>query len=199
MTRFVDDKDLVANQLWRQRDPHDGSGFSGVRKFETPQELWDAAVGYFEWVEENPLYEMKAFAFQGVVTQEPVPKMRAMTIAGLCLFIGIARGTFQKWGYPGDKEFRPDLYPVIQAIRDVIYEQKFTGAASDLFNAGLIARDLGLADKTELTGADGGPIQTEDKTKRDAADFASQLSRLAAAMGAGDLPVPADGRDEGGS
>lgn len=200
MTQDLKDlTDKIGNHFWKNRDPHNGSGFRGIRKFENPQELWEAACLYFQWVYDNPLYEVKAFSFQGVVTMEPIPKMRAMTMAGLCFFLGITRGTFQKWGDAYGPDYREDLAPVLLTIREVIYEQKFTAAAADLMNAGLIARDLGLSDKTELSGPDGGPIQTEDKTKRDAADFASQLSRLAATVGTGDLPVPTDERDEGGS
>ena len=33
--------------------------------------------------------------------------------------------------------------------------QKFAGAAADLLNANIIARDLGLADKQDLTNSDG--------------------------------------------
>jgi hypothetical protein len=37
----------------------------------------------------------------------------------------------------------------------VIYEQKFTGAAADLLNPNIIARDLGLADKQDHQSSDG--------------------------------------------
>ena len=37
---------------------------------------------------------------------------------------------------------------VITRIRETIYQQKFEGAAVGAFNANIIARDLGLADKT---------------------------------------------------
>jgi hypothetical protein len=46
-------------------------------------------------------------------------------------------------------------------IEKVIYNQKFTGAAADLLNSNIIARELGLSDKVqnEHTGANGGAIQ----------------------------------------
>ena len=37
----------------------------------------------------------------------------------------------------------------------MIYEQKFTGAAAGLLNPNIIARDLGLADKTDHASSDG--------------------------------------------
>lgn len=50
---------------------------------------------------------------------------------------------------------------------EIIRRQKFEGAAADLFNPNIIARDLGLADKSELTGKDGGPIETKSENVTD--------------------------------
>jgi hypothetical protein len=83
--------------------------------------------------------------------------MRAMTIAGLCLFLDIDTTTWSLW-----RKNRSDLFSVITRVEQVIYQQKFSGAASDLLNANIIARDLGLSDKSEVTGKDGGPIETKD-------------------------------------
>ena len=47
---------------------------------------------------------------------------------------------------------------VIHKIEDCIYNQKFEGAIIGLYNANIIARDLGLSDKNELTGKDGNPL-----------------------------------------
>ncbi len=78
-----------------------------------------------------------------------------MIIRGMCNFIGVNESTWRVW-----RQTRPDLSATIGWAEHVIYMQKFTGAASGQFNANLIARDLGLAEKSELTGRDGGPIQT---------------------------------------
>lgn len=126
-------------------------------KFSGPDDLWSACCEYFEWVEDNPLYEDRLVTFQGSATHEPVAKMRAMTISGLCLFLDIAHETWREW-----HRSRPDLSEVLARAEAVIYQQKFSGAAADLLNASIIARDLGLADRSELTGAGGGPIKTED-------------------------------------
>ena len=139
------------NEFWKARSSH---GRKPI--FATPDDLWNACLEYFEWVEANPLYETKAFAFQGVVTKETLPKMRAMTIDGLCLFLDIGIQTW--YDYKG----RDDFSEVTSRAENVIRSQKFAGAAADLLNANIIARDLGLADKSELTGRDGGPIETKE-------------------------------------
>ena len=112
--------------------------------FKNPDDLWDACCQYFDYVHENPLLEDKAFAFQGVVTHEPVAKMKAMTMNGLYLFLDIDRATWAEY------RVKEGFSAVTTRAEDVIYEQKFTGAAADLLNANIIARDLGLQDKQQL-------------------------------------------------
>jgi hypothetical protein len=130
----------LGNQFWKARSKH-----GRERLFASADALWEACCEYFEWVEANPLYEMKAFAYQGVVVQEPVAKMRAMTIGGLCIFLDIDELTWRRW-----REVE-DFCTVVSRAEQIIYQQKFTGAAADLLNPNIIARDLGLADKQDVT------------------------------------------------
>jgi len=126
------------NQFWKLRSKHGRD-----KIFSTPEILWDDACEYFQWVEDNPLYESKLVSYQGVSTIEQVPKMRAMTLDGLLLFLGISDMT---WYRAKDDE---DFSCVIREIEKVIRQQKFAGAAADLLNANIIARDLGLKDSQE--------------------------------------------------
>lgn len=138
------------NRFWEARSSHGRNPIFG-----SPDELWSACAEYFDWIEENPLYETKAFAFQGVVTQEAIPKMRAMTIIGLCLFLDIDRST---WYALKAKEGFSDI---TTRAEEVIYNQKFSGAAADLLNANIIARDLGLKEQSQVEDV------TPDKGDRD--------------------------------
>lgn len=136
------------NRFWELRSSH---GRNPI--FAEPEAMWAAACEYFEWVEENPLWEDKVTSFQGANTHEPIAKMRAMTIDGLCLFLDIGVQTWHEY------KAKEGFSEVTSRIERTIRSQKFAGAAADLLNANIIARDLGLADKSELTGKDGGPIQ----------------------------------------
>ena len=141
------------NQFWKLRSKH------GCDKlFKTPELLWEAACEYFEWCEENPLHETKAFAYQGVISTEVLPKMRAMTLSQLCFYLGVNETYFRtfKSQLPKDEK---DFNSVIKDIENIIYNQKFQGASADLLNANIIARDLGLADKSDITSG-GEKIQT---------------------------------------
>lgn len=155
------------NRFWEARSSH---GRKPI--FASPDELWAAAVEYFEWVESNPLWEAKPFAFQGSVKVENLPKMRAMTIGGLCLFLDIDRTTWLEYCR------KEGFSKVTGAIEETIRDQKFSGAAADLLNANIIARDLGLADKSEHTGKDGSPLIPEDP--RSDRDLARQVAMLLA-------------------
>jgi hypothetical protein len=158
------------NRFWEARSRH---GRKPI--FATPEMLWEAATDYFAWVDDNPLYEDKLVTFQGDATHEPVAKMRAMTIGGLCIFLDISQ---QAWS---EYRTREGFGEITKQIDQIIRDQKFTGAAADLLNANIIARDLGLADKQELSGANGGPIETKDVSAREI--VASRVARLAARKG----------------
>lgn len=147
----------LGNKFWKARSKHGRD-----RLFESADALWEACCEYFEWVEANPLYEMKAFAYQGVVVQEPVAKMRAMTIGGLCIFLDIDEVTWRRW-----REVE-DFCTVVSRAEQIIYQQKFTGAAADLLNPNIIARDLGLADKQEVKQT-GQVVVSADMTAQEAA------------------------------
>lgn len=127
------------NQFWKARSTH---GKAPI--FKTPDDLWEACAEYFDWVEEHPLWESKAFAYQGEVTVAEVPKMRAMTISGLCIFLDIGRRTWDEY------RAREDYMPVVTRVEEIISAQKFEGAAADLLNSNIIARDLGLRDKQDV-------------------------------------------------
>lgn len=138
----------AGNRFWEAR-----SSAGPKPKFDGPDQLWAAVAEYFEWNEANPLWEAKAFAFQGSVTIEKLPKLRAMTLAGLCQFLDVTMSTWDEW-----RDSRPDLSEVIARAEGFIRRQKFEGASAELLNPNIIARDLGLADKNEHTGKDGGAL-----------------------------------------
>ncbi len=127
------------NKFWEMRSTH---GRNPI--FKNPDDLWDACCQYFEYVHDTPLFEAKLTTYQGESELESIPKMQAMTIRGLCLFLDIGETTWSEYrakeGFSG----------VTMRAESVIYHQKFTGAAADLLNANIIARDLGLQDKQQV-------------------------------------------------
>jgi hypothetical protein len=135
----------TGNRWWEARSSHGRNP-----KFDNADELLAACLEYFEWNEANPLFKDQLVTFQGSATHEPIAQMRAMTLHGLCMFLDITRQTWGDW-----KVSRPDFSDVIAQVEDAIFRQKFEGASADLLNANIIARDLGLADKKDLSSTDG--------------------------------------------
>ena len=76
-----------------------------------------------------------------------LPKMRPYTITGLCLYLGCNSAYFRQFRKDCDKDFST----IITRIEEVIYTQKFEGAASGFLNPSIIARDLGLIEKKDVT------------------------------------------------
>jgi len=66
------------------------------------------------------------------------------TKSGLFLFLGIDINT---WDLYKDRE---DFIHITSRIEQIIYTQKIEGAAVGAFNQNIVARELGLAEKTEI-------------------------------------------------
>lgn len=131
------------NRFWEARSTH---GRNPI--FKAPEDLWSAAEEYFQWASDNPLQEEKLFHFQGAVIKDTVSKMRAMTQSGLCLFLDVDEQTLNNYEKKDNDE--DGFFGVVRKIKSVIRDQKFSGAAADLLNANIIARDLGLSDKSNV-------------------------------------------------
>jgi len=118
-------------------------GFAvGKEKSYTPQKLWNKAIEYLQWLDENPLKEEKVF---GTGFRGEVSKMKAPTLSGFCVYAGIGTSTFDRYKTDDDKAYRD----ITKHIQDLFFAIKFEGAAADLMNPNIIARETGLADKTE--------------------------------------------------
>jgi hypothetical protein len=154
----------IGNRFWEARGRH-----GRLPSFASPEQLWETATDYFAWCEENPLYEDKLVTFQGDAKHEPCAKMRAMTENGFCIFAGCSLSTWHLYC------LKEDFSEVAGTIKQIIRDQKFSGAAADLLNANIIARDLGLADRTVSVFS--GQIEATDISARDLVE--SKLDELA--------------------
>src|SRR5690606_5967831 len=125
------------NQFWKLRSKHGRD-----KIFSSPEMLWEAACEYFDHSDNNPL---SAIDFRGKDVQEvAIHKMRAYTRDGLETFLCVDSLREYKKN-PSYKDF----FHVISRIEKIMYNQKFQGAAAGMLNPNIIARDLGLSDKTE--------------------------------------------------
>jgi len=139
---------IKGNQFWKQRSKHGRD-----KIFKTPDLMWEAACEYFQWCDDNPFQESVLAKYKEHSEIEEIPKIRPYTIQGLCLYFGVNKGYVNDFedALKGKKDKISNDYSVILTrIRDIIYNQKFSGAASGFFNPNIIARDLGLSEKKEV-------------------------------------------------
>lgn len=114
--------------------------------FETAAELRQACIAYFDWAEANPIRIQHKTVYQGKIKTYTELRPRAMLLIQLCRYIGVSDQAWRNW-----KKNRKDLVGVITWAESIIWEQKFQGAAVDMFNSNIIAQELGLKTKTEHT------------------------------------------------
>lgn len=144
------------NAFWKQRTKHGRD-----KLFASPDLLWKAACDYFKWCDNNPWLKteqlkkpviIKTEKGNEAVTIVEIPTARPYTLSGLCLYLGCDQSYFRAFKAQ-ERNDAEDFITIITRIEEVIYTQKFEGAAVGVFNANIIARDLGLADKKEISGA----------------------------------------------
>lgn len=122
------------NQFWKLRSKHGRD-----KLFATPQLMWEAACEYFEWCEKNPIKDPRSFGQRKV--------QRPYTLQGLCFYLGCNTAYFRQFKDSAEKDFST----IIQDIEETIYRQKFENAAIGVYKENIIARDLGLTDKSDIT------------------------------------------------
>lgn len=111
----------------------------------TPETVFNLAVKYFSWAEDQAIKAIETASFQGVVTENLVHKPRVFTLNGLCLYCGVTASSIQSW------RASPGFSEVMEFIDSVIREQKYQLAASGIVNPGMISKELGIDKPQEIT------------------------------------------------
>ncbi len=131
----------IGNQFWKRRSKHGRN-----KLFATPELMWEAACEYFDWCDSNPWIKEETKTTLTGQEVKSADTARPYTITGLCLYLDCNSVYFAQFK-ANLKDDEDDFSKVITRIEDVIYTQKFEGAAVGAFNANIIARDLGLRDE----------------------------------------------------
>jgi hypothetical protein len=139
----------ASEQFWQKRPDN-------RRAFETPEELRAAAENAFTWLHKHPKRRALTFHYKGAITKTYETCERPFTFHALALRLGLSYN-----GLNGYRD-KPGFAEVMEWIDDVIYVQKFEGAATGLLNPNFIARDLGLAEKSEVKSGVTVIIEGED-------------------------------------
>jgi len=123
--------------------------------FKTPDHLFKCCMEYIEWVHNNPFYEYKVCGLsEGIPVIDHIPKKRPLTIGSLIIFLDISIMSWLEYRKNKGSEFSY----ICDVVDEMIRQQKFGGAAAGFFNHAIIARDLGLVDRQDMTSG-GKPIE----------------------------------------
>lgn len=139
----------TGNQFWKLRSKHGRD-----KLFETPELLWEAASEYFNWCDAHPWYKVEASKSPYAKKEDrliKVPTVIPYTLSGLCVYMDASENYWKEFR---KRDLSKDFMAIVLRVEEIIRTQKFTGAAVGAFNASIIARDLGLADKQESRQVD---------------------------------------------
>lgn len=160
----------IGNQFWKLRSKHGRD-----KLFTTPNLLWEAACEYFEWTDKNPLIQID---FKGKDAERvEIPHVRPYTLHGFVLYCEASTAyffNFEESLKGKDDKLSKDFLYICTCIRETIYKQKFDGASVGFYNANIIARDLGLTDKTENSIS----IETEQKRILDIFPDSEEIDKI---------------------
>ena len=127
------------NEFWKLRSKHGRD-----KIFATPEIMKEACYEYFQHQSEQTWNKID---YKGKeVERVEIPTPSPFTLTGMCLYLGVNTKYFTEF----EKDCSKDFSEVITHVREIIYTQKFEGAAVGAYNGNIIARDLGLADKKEV-------------------------------------------------
>lgn len=137
----------LGNEFWKIR-----SRVGPPLLFGDAELLTQAAFEYFEWVDTHPLYRYELLRGGEMAGQVVAVRMaRPYTLAGFCLYCGVTTNYFHQMRQDAMQKDDKEMSNAMKMIDQTILTQKFEGAASGIFNANFIARDLGMADRTDMT------------------------------------------------
>ena len=133
------------------------------KKLKSAQQLWEHACDYFQMMDESPF--MKQDFIRGGDAAGSIIELETIqpyTWEGFEDYLREHQIIAKLDDYRSNKEGRySEFAEIITHIGKVMYDRKFRGAAVGAFNANIIARDLGLTDKTQTTVAMEQPLFPE--------------------------------------
>ena len=132
----------IGNSFWELRSKHGRDAL-----FTSAELLWEAAYEYFKATEARK-WKKKDWVGKDAyeVTRETETPF---TIAGFCIYVNASRSWYNAFKKRKEEEDDKDFIEVLSRIENIMFAQKFEGAAVGAFNHSIISMELGLINKTE--------------------------------------------------
>jgi DNA-packaging protein gp3 len=135
------------NQFWKLRSKHGRD-----KLFATPELLWEAACEYFAYCDKNPWKVVKDKTKGKNKEKEESPTQCPYTLTGLMAYLDVSKSFWNDFKKGGHEDFSV----VITRIENIIESQQLEGAIVGAFNANIVSRINGLADKQEIDHTNAG-------------------------------------------
>lgn len=133
------------NQFWKLRSKHGRD-----KLFASPELLLESAFEYFQWCDDNPWVTTKTSSSEKGTFTEEKPTQRPYSKTGWYVYIGCS----DTWLKEFKRTASEDFLLVIKEIENIIDTNQWEGASVGAFNANIIARTLGLKERTDTTTDD---------------------------------------------
>lgn len=120
------------------------------RALKTPEDLWAVACAYFDYTQKSPI-QRKEYIKTGPLagTEYTVETPRPFNWSGLSVYASLLGVAANLHRYArNENDMYSEFQEVVGLINDVMFSQKFEGAAIGMYKENIIAREIGLAEKT---------------------------------------------------
>jgi hypothetical protein len=119
------------------------------KKISTPAKLWELFEAYVEHERANPMYRTDYVGKNGTTKRTPLET--PITFEGFEVYLQDQQVIGHLGDYSSNKDGRYEAYaPTITRIRQNCFVHNFRGASVGLFNANIIAKKLGLIEKSQV-------------------------------------------------
>lgn len=155
----------IGNKQWERR-----SGIGRPMLFSSPTLLWEAAQEYFQDCDDNPI-EVEDWVGKDamkVTRHKPLP----YSLHGFRIWVNASKNWWNEFRAAREADKDEDFLEVITRIEDVIFSQQYNGAAGGLYQQNIVARALGLVEKSDSQVK----MNMEAKVKTEATIDYSKLS-----------------------
>lgn len=120
----------------------------GTKYIETPEKMWDYFCEYVKHERDNPMYKVEYVGRDGNAVRTPLET--PITFEGFECWLADKNIIKDLGEYSANTNGNySDYSTIITRIRQNCFVHNFKGASVGLFNANLIAKKLGLIEKTE--------------------------------------------------
>jgi hypothetical protein len=121
------------------------------RALKTPDELWAVACSYFDYTQKSPM-QRKEYIKTGPLagTEYTIETPRPFSWSGLSVYASLLGVAANLHRYArNENDMYTEYAEIVGLINDVMFSQKFEGAAVGMYKENIISREIGLADKQQ--------------------------------------------------